>query len=190
MFHGDAEQALRIAEEARELARATDQQGALYNAETWCGAALLQLGQTRRAAEAFERLAAINSRWPSTVDWLAVASLETGRFAEAAEHARHCLALEPPRLVRVRVLRTLGLALALGRTPDFERAEAAIDESLSIAVECGLVPHAAAAHAALAELCARRGDSRRVRYYAERARKEWASCGMAAHADQAERALA
>jgi adenylate cyclase len=189
VFHGDAEQALRIAEEAREVARATDQQGALYNAESWGGAALLLLGQSQRAADAIERIATINSRWPSTLDWLALAQLEIGRFAEAAEHARRCLAQEPPRLIRVRVLRTFGLALALGSAPDFERGECAIDESLSLAVACGLVPHAAAAHAALAELCARRGDSRRVHYYAERARKEWVSCGMAAHAEQAERAF-
>jgi class 3 adenylate cyclase/tetratricopeptide (TPR) repeat protein len=186
VFRGDAEHAVRVAEEARELARAADQQGALYTAETWCGAALLLLGEPKRAAECFERLGEINMRWPTTVDWLAVASLETGHFAEAAEHARNCLAAEPARLVRVR---TLGLALALGRAPDFERAEQAIGDSLSIAVECGLVPYAAAAHAALAELCARRGESHRVGYYSERARREWTSCGMVAHADHAERAL-
>jgi tetratricopeptide (TPR) repeat protein len=189
VFRGDAEHAVRVAEEARELARAADQQGALYTAETWCGAALLLLGEPKRAAECFERLGEINMRWPTTVDWLAVASLETGHFAEAAEHARNCLAAEPARLVRVRALRTLGLALALGRAPDFERAEQAIGDSLSIAVECGLVPYAAAAHAALAELCARRGESHRVGYYSERARREWTSCGMVAHADHAERAL-
>jgi adenylate cyclase len=189
VFHGDAEQALRIADEARAVARATDQQGALYAAESWAGAALLQLGHAQRAAETFERLAAINSVWPTTLDWLALASLETGRYAESVERAQRCLAQAPPRLIRARVLRTLGLGLALGRTPDFERGERAIDESLALAIECGLVPHAAAAHAALAELCARRGDARRVRYYAERARKEWASCGMAAYADQAMRAL-
>lgn len=188
-FRGEAEQALRVAEEARELARAAGQQGSLYVAEIGCGSALLLLGEPKRAAECFERLAEINTSWPTTTDWLAVASLETGRFTEAADHARNCLAAEPPRLVRVRALRTLGLALAFGRIPDFERAEHAIGDSLSLAVACDLVPYAAAAHAALAELCARRGDTRRVRYYSERARREWESCGMAPHADHAERAL-
>ncbi|RIL05473.1 MAG: hypothetical protein DCC71_10205 [Proteobacteria bacterium] len=189
VFRGDLDAALRLADEARGLAAATSQQSALYNAEIAAGCALSLLDQPKAAAEAWERLVEINARWATTIDWLGAASLETGRFAEAVEHARNCLATRPPRLVRVRTLRTLGLGLALGRAPDFERAEDAIGESLTLAVDLGLVPHAAAAHAALAELCARRGEPKRVRWYAERARREWESCGMHRHAERADALL-
>jgi tetratricopeptide (TPR) repeat protein len=182
VFRGDCEAALRSSEEARELGVRSGQVSAVYNADMWAGMALLLQNEPKRGAECLERLASTNGRWPTTLDWLALARLETGRFDEAAEMARRCLAAAPPRLVRLRALRTLGLALGLGSPADRDPAERALAESLTLAAELDLRPHLADAHLALAELCRRHGDERRAAYYAERARRTWEACGMPLHA--------
>ena len=181
-FRGDTDAALRAAELARELGTRTAQVSAVYNAEIWTGYVHLLLDQPKRAAEAFERLVALNDRWATTLDWLALARLEGGRLDEAAQLARRCLDGAPPRLVRVRALRTLGLALGLDKHPDHETAEEMVGASLGLALELGLRPHAADAQLALAELCRRWGQERRAAYYEARAIAEWDACGMPLHA--------
>jgi hypothetical protein len=159
--------------------------GVVYNADIWTGVALLLLGEPKRAAEALDRLVETNDRWPTTLDWLAVARLETGRLGEAVDLARRCLASEPPRLVRLRTLRTFGLALGLTSPGEHEAAERALGESLAIALELALQPHVAEIHSALAELCRHHREDRRAAYYAERAIRTWEACGMPLHAARA-----
>ena len=182
VFRGDCDAALRAAAEARELGLRSGQASAVYNADAWTGMAFLLQNEPKRAAESLERLASTNARWPTTLDWLAVARLEIGHFEEAAEMANRCLATAPPRLVRLRALRTLGLALGLAQTSDRESAERALSESVTLATELQLLPHLADAHLALAELCRRGRDERRAEYYAERARRTFEACGMPLHA--------
>jgi class 3 adenylate cyclase len=182
VFRGDGEAALETAAEARELGSRSGQVSAVYNADLWTGAAWLLLGQPKRAAQAFERLAETNDSWSTTRDWLALACLETGRFDEAIELARGCLASEPPRLVRLRALRTLGRALALARREEGDPAERALGEALGLALELELRPHAAETFFALADLCRRQGHEKRAAYYADRATSTFEACGMATHA--------
>lgn len=186
-FRGDLEAALGAAERARELGLRTAQSGACYNAEAWTGYVHLLADEPKRAQEALERLVEINDRWPTTLDWLALARLETGRLEEARDLARRCLEAAPPRLVRLRALRTLGLALGLGAHPDREEAEHVMGESLGLALELGLRPHAAEVRQAFAELCRRFGDSRRAAYHDARAEQEWEACGMRFHIGRARR---
>ena len=184
-FRGDTDAALRAAELARDLGTRTAQAGAVYNAELWTGYVHLLRDEPKRALEVLERLAEINARWPTTLDWMALARLETGRLDEAAALARRCLAAEPPRLVRIRALRTLGLALGLAKHPDREAAERAMGEALGLALEFGLRPHVADVQQAFAELCQRAGDERRAAYYGARAEREWEACGMRLHVERA-----
>lgn len=181
-FRGECEAALGAAELARELGSRTAQVSAVYNAALWTGYVYLLQDEPKRAAEVLERLAEINPRWPTTLDWLALARLECGRFGEAADLARRCLDARPPRLVRLRALRTLGLALGLAPHPDRQSAEHAVEESLRLAADLGLRPHAADAYAAYVDLCRRFGGERRAEYYAARAHAEWQECGMVLHA--------
>jgi class 3 adenylate cyclase len=184
-FRGDTGAALHAAELARELGRRTAQEGAVYNAEIWTGYVHLLQDEPKRALEVLDRLAEINARWPTTLDWMALARLEAGRLDEAAALARRCLDAEPPRLVRIRALRTLGLALGLAKHPDREAAERAMSEALGLALELGLRPHVADVQQAFAELCRRVGDERRAAYYDARAEREWEACGMRLHVERA-----
>lgn len=180
-FRGDPDAAIRIAERARELGQRTAQSSAAYNAELWTGYAHLLRDEPKRALEVFDRLAQINPRWPTTRDWMALARLEVGQLDEAADLARRCLATDPPRLVRLRVLRTLGLATGLAKHPDREAAERLLGEALGLALELGLRPHVADVQLAFADLCRRAKDDRRASYYEARAEREWEACGMPLH---------
>jgi class 3 adenylate cyclase/tetratricopeptide (TPR) repeat protein len=184
-FRGDTEAALEATELAREFGGRTAQSSAVYNAEIWTGYVHLLRDEPKRALEVLDRLAEINARWPTTLDWMALARLEVGRLDEAAALARRCLASDPPRLVRLRVLRTLGLAIGLAKHPDREAAEQAMGESLGLALELGLRPHVADVQQAFAELCRRASDDRRALYYEARAEREWEACGMPLHAERA-----
>lgn len=186
-FRGDLEAALGAAGRAREVGGRTAQVSAVYNAEAWTGYVHLLQDEPKRAQEALERLVEINARWPTTLDWLALARLETGRLEEARDLAQRCLDAAPPRLVRLRALRTLGLSLGLARHPDREAAERTIGESLALALELGLRPHVAEIQQAFAELCRRFGDVRRAAYYDARAEQEWEACGMRFHLERARR---
>src|SRR5690606_25044599 len=181
-FRGDCEAALGAAALARELGTRPARVSAAYNAALWTGYVHLLQDEPKQGAEVLDRLAEINSRWPTTLDWLALARLECGRLDEAAELARRCLDARPPRLVRLRALRTLGLAVGLAPHPDREQAERVVEESLRLATDLGLRPHAADAYAAYAVLCQRFGDEHRAEYYAARAEAEWQACGMTLHA--------
>ena len=185
VFRGDCEAALRVAGEARELGLRSGQLGAVYNADIWAGAAFLLGNEPKRAADSFERLAEINDRWPTTLDWLAVARLETGRLEEAVELARRCLAARPPRLIRLRALRTLGTALWLARPEERESAERSLGDALALGLELALRPHVAETHRVLADLCREHGDARRADYYQECAVSAFTACGMPLHADLA-----
>lgn len=189
VFRGSPEEALRAAERARSVGGRCGQIAALYNAEVWSGEAHLLLGDPARAAECLGRLAEINDRWPTTLDNCARGALEAGRLDEAIELATRCLEAEPPRLVRARVLRTLGLALGLARPAEADRADQALAESVSLCDSLGLRPHLAHAWCALAEVSRERGHGERAADYARRAAEEWEACEMPGHAALARRVL-
>ncbi|MDJ0864529.1 MAG: adenylate/guanylate cyclase domain-containing protein [Myxococcota bacterium] len=189
-YRGELDRALAAAERARQAGERGGQQAAIYTADTSEAMVHLLSGQPGRAAEAIERLTRIDATWLTTYDWLALARLETGRFDEAIDLANQALSRHPPPLLRTRLLRTLGMALAGPRHADLGRAEQAIEEALSLAGELGLRPQVAECHWALAELCAHRDDDRRASYYADRALREWSACGMPVHADRARAVLA
>ncbi len=187
---GEAGPALCAADRAGQIGERLGQVGVLFQAEIWRGEVHLLQGDPRSAAEAFARLAEINDRWPTTLDQGARGALELGRFDEAIEQAERCLAAEPPRLVRARALRTLGLAIGLSRPAEAERAEALLGQSLSLCDDLGLRPLAAHACAGLGELWLARGRGERAAYYGDRAVRDWEACGMPVHARAGRRMLA
>jgi len=188
MLSGDVEGALAAAARAHEAGARSGQVGLCYNAAVSAGYAHLLAGSPRAAHDAFEGLAALNDRWPST--WLhrARGKLEVGELAEAAELAARCLASGAPRGIRARALAVRGLALGLGGGPRDE-ADALLAEALELCDALGLRPALAEAEAFLAEVAARRGDAARAERWAERAAEEYARCGMALHATEARRLL-
>lgn len=92
-------------------------------------------------------------------------------------------------MVRARAQALLGVALGLSDAQAVAEAERCLAESVSLCDALGLRPYRAEAHLFLAELLAECKESRRARYYAERATQGYASCGMRLHAERAERFL-
>jgi hypothetical protein len=150
------------------------------------GYAQLLEGAPKAAHEAFESLAAINERWPTT--WLhrARGSVEVGELEVGAERAGRCLALAPPRAVLARALGVLGLARGLGAGAR-EDADRTLAEALDLCDALGLRPYLAETHEFMTEVCARRGDAEGASRHAALARETYARCGMTAHARRVRR---
>jgi class 3 adenylate cyclase/tetratricopeptide (TPR) repeat protein len=182
VWRGHARAALRAAERARRAGERSLQTGAIYHAAGFGGEAWLLLGEPEKALEDFERLAAINPSWPSTLLLRARGLLAVGRFEEAAAAASECLERCPPRLTRARALCAIGRALAhcgaegpaLGMDP--------LQESIALCEQLELWPHLAHAESALAVLCAKRGDPGEAEHHRSRAAEIYGSCGMRRHA--------
>jgi tetratricopeptide (TPR) repeat protein len=189
VFRGEPERALEVAELAGTVSERAGQVSGVYTAAMWRGYAHLLLGDSVRAAAEFERMGEINASWPSALEHRAHGRLALRRWQEAVELARECLAQEPPRLVRARILCTLARAMAAGEPGGAQAAEAALLEAVSLCDELGLRPQLAESHLALSEVCARRGDPARALYFAERALRGFESCGMTLHARLATEAL-
>ena len=182
VFQGDAEGALAAADLAWKASESAGQVGGQYTAAMWRGHAYLLRDEPLRAAAEFDRLAVLDARWPSTLEARARGQLELGRPAGAVELARACLEQNPPRLIRVRALCTLGRAIAASEPGTADQAEAALSESVSLCDALGLRPHLAEAHLALFEVCAQRGERDRALYFAKRAQEGFEACGMRVHA--------
>lgn len=180
-FRGDARRARALAERAIEAGERAGQRGAVHIATVALGLAHLVADEPSRASAAFERLAESDD-WYSALDFRARGRLETGRLDESVALARACLERRPPRLVEARVLCTLGLALGLRDERARPEAERHLAASLSLCEEHGLRPLRAEAHAFLAELCGRRGEDERARYFRDRAVAGFEASGMRAHA--------
>ncbi|HME71608.1 MAG TPA: adenylate/guanylate cyclase domain-containing protein [Myxococcota bacterium] len=185
VFRGDAERALAAADSAWKASERAGQVAGQYIAATWRAYAYLLRDEPVKAAAEFDRLAFLNASWPTTFDLRARGRLELGRAGEAVELARACLALQPPRLVRVRALCTLGRAIATSEMGAVDQAEAALCEAVSLCDALGLRPQLAEAHLALFEVCVLRGERDRAAYFAMRAEHVFESCGMRVHARRA-----
>lgn len=187
LFEGDPEGALGAARRAAAAGEKTGYIGVLYQSAAWSAYAHLLAGDPKTAREEFERLVELNDTWPITSLHRARGRLEVGEFGAAVDLARDCLAREPARMVRARVLAVLGLAIGLSNVGSSEEAEASLGESVSLCDSLGLLPYLAEAHHFLAELFHQRGDPRRAGYYARRAAEGFQGCGMPFHAQLARR---
>jgi tetratricopeptide (TPR) repeat protein len=186
LLGGDVEGALASAARAEQAGDRSGQVGLRYNAAVVEGYAHLLAGEPRAAHDAFEGLAALNERWPST--WLhrARGKFEMRDFAAAAELAARCLASGAPRSIAARALAVRGVALGLG-SGSRDEADSLLGEALNLCDSLGLRPALAETYGFLAEVAARRGDAARAERCAERASEEYARCGMALHAALARR---
>jgi tetratricopeptide (TPR) repeat protein len=184
---GDPERAIEAARRATAAGEKAGQVGILYQAATWSAYAHLLAGDPKTAGDEFERLAELNDNWPATSLHRARGRLEVGEFGAAVDLARDCLAREPARMIRARVMAVLGLAIGLSSAGSSEEAEASLGESVSLCDSLGLRPFLAEAHHFLAELFHQRGDLRRASYYARRAEEGFQGCGMPVHARLARR---
>ena len=139
LLSGDVEGALAAAARAGEAGDRSGQVGLRYNAALIAGYAHLLGGAPRTAHDAFEGLALLNDRWPST--WLhrARGKLEIGELAAAAELAARCLEAGAPRTIAARALAVRGLALGLGAGRRDE-ADALLGEALNLCDGLGLRP--------------------------------------------------
>lgn len=173
---GRPEDALESARRGIDAGRRSDQLGAVYNATTWRGEALLLLGDVDAAVREFESLVEINPRWPGTPLRLARGCMALGRFAEAVGFARECLERGRGRVIRARALCALGSALGSQPEPSAE-AERSLHESIAILDPLQLRPHLAEARAALAGFCSRHGDPEQATEQARRARELYLACG-------------
>ena len=189
VFRGSAPRAIEAAELAEAAGERIGQVSSQYLAVLWKGEAFLLAGDVVRAAAEFDRLAAINSSWPSTLDRRARGRLELGELAEALDLSQRCLALTPPRLVRTRALWTYATALSLTEPGRAAEAEASLLEAVSICDTLGLRPQLAESHLGLAELADRRGERTAAQYFGRRAIDGFAACGMLAHASRARASL-
>jgi class 3 adenylate cyclase/tetratricopeptide (TPR) repeat protein len=185
VFRGDADRALAAGDAAWKASERAGQIGGQYQAAVWRGHAYLLRDEPVKAAAEFDRLGVLNASWPTTFDLRARARLELGHATEAAEIARACLALDPPRLLRARSLCTLGRAIAASESGAADQAEAVLGEAISLCDALGLRPQLAEAHLALFEVCALRGEWDRALYFAKRAEQGFESCGMRVHARRA-----
>jgi tetratricopeptide (TPR) repeat protein len=185
VYRGDADRALAAGDSAWRASERAGQVGGQYTASIWRGKAYLLREEPAKAAAEFDRLATLNATWPSTFDYRARGRLEVGRLAESVELAQACLALDPPRLSRVRALCVLGRALAASKTCAGAQAEAALSEAVSLCDALGVPPQLAETHLALFEVCALRGETERALYFAKRAEQGFESCGMRVHARRA-----
>ena len=187
ILEGEVESAFAAARCVEDAGQRLGQAAFAYHGAALRGQAHQLAGAPRAAHEAFESLAALNERWPSTWLYRARGALEIGDLDAAAEHAARCLAATPARSFRARALALRGLAIGLtgGRR---DEAEALLGESLELCDALGLRPALAEVQVFLAELCARRGDAARAQHHARRGHEEYAACGMPRHAELALRA--
>ncbi len=189
VFRGAVERAIEAAELAEAAGERIGQVSGQYLAVLWKGEAFLLAGDVARAAAEFEKLAAINATWPSTLDRRARGRLELGELREALDLAQRCLALTPPRLIRTRALWTYATALSLHEPGRAAEAEASLLEAVSICDTLGLRPQLAESHLGLAELALRRGERTAAEYFGRRAVDGFTACGMLVHAGRARASL-
>ena len=187
VFEGDPEGAFEAARRATAAGEQADHVGVLYQSTGWSAYAHLLAGDPKAARDEFERLAELNDTWPITSLHRARGRLEVGELGAAVDLGRDCLAREPTRAVRARVMAVLGLAIGLSSAGSSEEAEELLGESVSLCDSLGLRPYLAEAHQFLAELLHQRGDFRRASYYARRAEEGFERCGMPLHARLARR---
>jgi tetratricopeptide (TPR) repeat protein len=189
VYLGEANKALEAAVRARRAGEQTRQVGALYHAAAWSGYAYLLLGQAASAMREFDRLAAINPRWPTALECRARGLLELGCYREAARIGEACIALDPPRLVRARALCTLGHARGLLGSKDRDSADVALLESLALCERLGLRPQLGEVRSAFAHVCFRRGEVSLALAHRAEAIRTFEECGMRLHAGLAAREL-
>jgi class 3 adenylate cyclase/tetratricopeptide (TPR) repeat protein len=182
-FAGDAEAALASAAKGRAAAERAQQLGSVHIASAWAAHTQLLLGRPDLAMAEVEGAAA-GARWPGALELRASILVALGRFHEAAEEAHECIALKPPRLTRLRALRSLGLALELSEPAGAKgtTGEELILESLQLSEDRGLRPAAAEAREALGRLYLSRGDLPRARQHFDAAATRFEACGMRLHA--------
>jgi class 3 adenylate cyclase/tetratricopeptide (TPR) repeat protein len=182
-FSGEGEAALASAARGRAAAERAQQLGSAHIAAAWAAHTQLLLGRPDLAMAELEGAAA-GARWPAALELRACILLALGRFQEAAEDAHECIALEPPRLTKIRALRSLGLALELSEPAGSGGAagEELIVESLQLSDGLGLRPHVAEAREALGRLSLSRGDRPRARQHFIAAANRFEACGMRLHA--------
>lgn len=183
VFRGDPDSALRAAARGRTAAEASgDQGGALSQAAVWSGAAHLLRGVPLEAMRCFEEVAQHDPDAPASLTWLACGHLELGNFAEARDLAERCLCEDPPRLARIRTLRTLSLARAResvgDRQANLEQAKQHADETIELADRLGLRPHGAWGRLALAEIMLRQGRREEAERLVAEAVRTLRDCGM------------
>lgn len=179
LLEADVEGALEAARLVCEAGERSGQIGLRYHAAVVRGQAHLLAGAPREAHAAFETLAGLNERWPSTWLFRARGQLEMGALADSLASAERCLASAPPRAVRARALALRGLALGLGAGAR-DAADASLCEALDLCDAMGLQPTLAETYGYLAEVRARRGDARGAEAAVERAEQIYRRSGMEA----------
>jgi tetratricopeptide (TPR) repeat protein len=131
-FEGDPEGALEAVRRATAAGEKGRSSRGLYQAALWSAYAHLLAGDPKAARDEFERLAELNDTWPATFLHRARGRLEVGELGAAVDLARECLAREPARAIRARVLAVLGLAMGLSNAGASEEAEELLGESVSL----------------------------------------------------------